>query len=89
MGKAYVKLREEIKKRGGSMTHHKKGRPQGGSWKIKLHNTERWFDSDGGLYRELDTCYVPKPGVKNPKKWGDYSSKIDQRKVNKFLKQFK
>lgn len=33
--------------------------------------------------------YVPKPGVKNPKGWSDYTKEINSKKLDKFLNQFR
>ena len=90
MGLAYKKIREIIKSKGGSMTFHRKGRPQGGSWRIKFpKKPEKWFDSDGGLYIPLDNCYKLKPGVKKAKSWSDYTSEIDHKGLKKLLSEFK
>ncbi|MHC4792213.1 MAG: hypothetical protein ACYS8Y_12425 [Planctomycetota bacterium] len=89
MGKAYQKIRKEIEALRGSMTHEKKGHPRGGVWIVKLNQTRKKFKSTGGHYPGLDELYVPKPGVKKPKGWSDYTKEIDPKELNKLLKQFK
>ncbi len=85
--RAYDALRLGIEKRGGSMKFYDDEVP--GVWIVKLDGKKRVFESNDNGYPELDRLYVPKPEIKNPQHYTDYSQELIPGAIDKLVAMLK
>ena len=71
----YGELRDPIEHIGGTMTHAREGY-QWGAWVVTLNGKTRTFLSNGRGYPELDKLYKPRPDIRTPQHYTDYSNDL-------------
>jgi hypothetical protein len=86
--RAYDALRSGIEQRGGSMIFVRQGYLYG-AWIATLNENMAVFESNGGSYPELDRLYAPKPGIKNPQHYSDYSQELVSGAIDKLVAMLK
>lgn len=75
---AYPRIRKAVEVLGGSLTHHKRDEPRGGTWVLKLGRKELRMPSEQSKrYPLLDDCYRLKEGVVIGQTWEDRTDEID------------
>lgn len=79
----YDALRSIIELRGGTMSHIRRGRPQGGTWVVRLGQLTAEFDCVTGGFPKMDNLYVPKRD--HPTDWRHYSCEPVKDVENKWI----
>ena len=74
---ASKELRDAVEVLGGSLEHHKRNEPRGGTWVLTLGSERLQMPSEqASRYPLLDACYELKQGVAVSRSWNDHTDGI-------------